>query len=129
MPTTSPGAVIAEPSRTRAIPKSISLLCVCVGEKDVLGLDVAVHDAARVGVRRARAEVGRCVADVAVGELALALALGQRALLDQLADQVGALAVLAQLVEGHDAGMVEPRDGLRLAQDPLHGLALRARSP
>ncbi len=95
-----------------------------LGHLDVLGLDVAVDDAARVGVVERLAEVGADLADFAVGELAGVGEAGQGRALDQLADQQRVAVLLAELVEGDDAGMVEPGRGLGLAQDPPAGLAL-----
>ena len=98
-------------------------LAVGLGHLDVLRLDVAVDDAARVGVVERLAEIGADLADLAVAELALVGEPGQGRALDQLADQQGVAVLLAELVEGDDAGMVEPGRGLGLAQDPPAGLA------
>ncbi len=91
---------------------------------DVLRLDVAVHDAARVGVIESLAEVGADLADLAVAELAGVGEAGQGGALDQLGDEQGVAVLLAHLVEGDDAGVVEPGGGLRLAQHPSAGLPL-----
>ena len=47
--------------------------------------------------------------------------------LDELHGVVGRLAVLADLEDRHDVGVVQPRRGLRLAAEPLQGLAVAAR--
>ena len=88
----------------------------------VLRLDVAVDDAARVGVVERLAEVGADLADLAVGELTGGGEAGQGRALDQLGDEQGVAVLLSHLVEGDDAGMVEPRGGLGLAQDAAAGL-------
>ena len=60
---------------------------------------------------------------VAVGDPARSRQLVERLALDQLADQVGVAAVLAELVERDDPAVVEPRRRLGLAQHPAARLA------
>ena len=96
-----------------------------LGDLDVLRLDVAVDDAAGVGVVERLAEVGADLADLAVAQLAFAGEAGQGRAVDQLGDQQRVAVLLAHLVQGHDAGMVEARRGLRLAQHPLARLSPR----
>ena len=98
-------------------------VAVALGHLDVLGLDVAVDDAARVGVVERLAEIGADLSDLAVAELAGAGKPRQRRALDQLGDQQGVAVLLAHLVERDDARMVEPGGGLRLAQHAATGLA------
>ena len=100
-----------------------------VDDLDVLRLDVAVDDAARVGVVERLAEVGADLADLAVGEHVFAGQAGEGRALDQLGDEQRVAVLLPHLVEGHDAGVVEARRRLRLAQHPLAGLRPAARSP
>ena len=69
------------------------------------------------------AEVGADLADLAVAELAFGVEARQGRALDQLGDQQGVAVLLAHLIEGDDAGMVEPRRRLGLAQHPAAGLA------
>ncbi len=88
------------------------------GDEDVLRLDVAVDDAARVGVVERLAEVGADLADLAVAERPFAAQPGQGAALDQLGDQQRVAVLLAHLVEGDDARVVESRGRLGLAQAP-----------
>ena len=121
MPTTSPGAVSAAASERRATPKSISLARGSPASvtSDVLRLDVAVDDAAGVGVVERLAEVGADLADLAVAERARrGLSRARVVAVDQLGDQQRVAVLLADLVEGDDAGVVEARGGLRLAHDP-----------
>ena len=94
-----------------------------LGHLHVLRLDVAVDDPARVGMVEGLAEIGADLADLAVGELAGVGEPGQGRALDQLGDEQGVAVLLAHLIEGDDAGMVEPRRGLGLAQHPPSRLA------
>ena len=75
------------------------------------------------------AEVGADLADLAVAELAVASELVEGGALDQLGDEQRVAVLLAHLVEGDDAGVVEPRRRLGLAQDPAAPPAPPARSP
>ena len=81
-----------------------------------------MNDAGGVGVGERGAELGADVGDLAVGDLAGGGQLAQVRALDQLADQIGAAVVLAELVEGDDSGVVEPRGGVGLAQHPPGGV-------
>ena len=84
-------------------------------EQDVARLDVAVHDAVAVhvgeGVRQGRPEGD----DVAEAQRAAADAVGEGLALDELHDEVGAAALLADVVDRHQAGVVHPRERLDLA--------------
>ena len=94
-----------------------------VDDLDVLRLDVAVDDAARVGVVEGFAEVGADLADLAVGEDVLGGQAGERVALDQLGDEQRVAVLLPHLVQGHDARVVEAGGRLGLAHDALPGLA------
>ena len=82
----------------------------------VLRLDVAVDDAALVGVGERVGEREADAQDVAVRQLAGRLELGQRAPLDELGDQVAARPSSSPASKsGDDRRVVEPRGGERLA--------------
>ena len=89
-----------------------------VGHDHVLRLDVAVDDAALVGVVERVGEREADAQHVAVRQLAGRLELGERAALHQLGDEVAAAVLLARVEQRDDRVVVEPRDGA--------GLALRA---
>jgi hypothetical protein len=96
-----------------------------VGDHDVLRLDVAVHDAALVGVGQ---RVGERQADpehVAVRQRVLRLELGQAAAVDELGDQVARPGLLPRVVDRDDPRMVEARGGQRLARGAVVGLGGR----
>ena len=91
-----------------------------VGDDHVLRLDVAVDDAAAVGVLervgRARARPAARRGPTARRRPASAV---ERAPAHQLGDEVARLAVLAGVEDGDDARVVEPRGGQRLARRAL----------
>ena len=90
----------------------------------VLGLDVAVDHPARVRVLEGLAERGSDARDVAVRNRARMHQLGKRSAPNQLRDEIHVVLVRGQLVDGHDARVVQPRCGARLALDPLTGPAV-----
>ena len=71
-----------------------------------------MHDAALVRVLERVAQRQADPQDVAVGQRARCLQRGERAALDELADQVARVVLLAGVVEPDDAGVVEARGGL-----------------
>ena len=129
MPTTSPVRVSTSSPASCATPKSVSFAAARrevgdVRDDHVLRLDVAVDDAALVGVRE---RVGEREADpqhVAVRQLVGGLELRERAALDQLGDEVAVAVLLAGVEQRDDRVVVEPRHGAGLALG-----ALRATCP
>ena len=93
-----------------------------VGDDHVLRLDVAVDDAALVGVGERVGERQPDPQDVAVRQLVRRLELGERAALDQLGDEVAVAVRLAGVEQRDDRVVVEPRDraGLALGALGLH---------
>ncbi len=91
-----------------------------VGEDDVLGLDVAVHDAGRV-CRRERVEHRlEDVERLARGQdAALAEHLAQRAALQVLHREEEQAVVLALVEDGDDAGVGEPGRRAGLADEAV----------
>ena len=87
-----------------------------VAHDHVLGLDVAVDDAALVRVREAVAEIGRDLGHVAVAEPASARRRARVVARDELGHEDRPSIALAELVERDDRRMVEARGGLGLAQ-------------
>ena len=77
-----------------------------------------------VGMLERRTELGADFGELAVAELSGGGELAQVRPLDQLADQVGAPVVAAELVEGDDPGVVEAGRRVRLAHHPLGVLTL-----
>src|SRR5689334_14714387 len=65
------------------------------------------------------AEVGADLADLAVAEGGVAIESRQARAVDELGGHQRVAVFLAELVKGDDAGMVEPRGGLGLAQDAV----------
>ena len=98
-------------------------------DQDVLGLDVAVDDVARVrGAERARDldRVGHRLGDRQAA--AAADALLERLALDVLEDDVGAAVVLARVDHADDVRVRELGDRARLAAEALELVGVRARS-
>ena len=124
MPTTSPGGGqrrrAGDPGDPEVHQLGAAPGAAVVADDHVLGLDVAVDDAAGVGVGERVAEVGADLGDVAVGEHPGGRRrLGEGLARDQLGDEDGVAGVLAELVEGDDRRVVEPRRRLGLAQDAV----------
>jgi len=83
-----------------------------------------VDDAGGVSMGQGGAELGADLCDLPVRDRARGRQLAQVGALDELADEVGAAALLAELVEGDDAGMVEAGRRVRLAKDAAGSIAL-----
>ena len=130
MPTTSPVRVSGSSPARCATPKSASLATPAaergrVGDDHVLGLDVAVHDAAPVRVLERAAQREADPQHVAVAQHALGAELVERAAVDELGDQVARPSVLAGVEDGDHPGMVEAARGQRLAAAALAAVAAR----
>jgi hypothetical protein len=105
----------------------------------VLGLHVAVDDPPRMRVLERLAQGDPDPGDVPVGQRLRLGQLGERPSRHQLRDQEEVAVVGAELVERHDARVVQSRRGARLpvgalvavlARDDLHGhVALQAHVP
>ncbi len=87
-------------------------------EHDVRRLDVAVHD---TGVVREVERIAQLAHDVRRDVQLEAFLAVEEALqflaADELHDQVGEVAFLAEVVDLHDIGVAQPRGGLRLADE------------
>ena len=101
-----------------------------VGHDHVARFDVAMDDAAAVGVGQRVGQGDTEAQHVAVGELAVAHELRQRAPAHELGDEVEGLVVATGLVEGDDPRMRQARRRARLPLGPcrhrvvVHGDAL-----
>ncbi len=94
------------------------------GQEEVLGLEVAVHDAARVRGGDAAGELQRPAERGRGRRPAGAQPVAQRLAFEQLADQERRALVAAEVVDGEDVGVVERRRGARLALEPLQPLGV-----
>ncbi len=97
-----------------------------VGEQDVRGLDVAVHDAARMRIGERVGHLHAERQDALIGHAALRLEhLVERPAGDQLHRDIGDAIGLADVVDRRDIGMAERAGRGRLAQEaaPDFGIA------
>jgi hypothetical protein len=90
-----------------------------IGHDHVLRLDVAVDDAALVGMGERIREREPDPQHVAVRELAGRLELCERPALHQLGDQVAAAVLLAGVEQRDDRVVIQARDGACLALRPF----------
>ena len=89
-----------------------------LGEPDVVGLDVAVDDVVRVGVREPGRDLAAEADRVRVARALAVEQLGQRAAAHRAQDEVGEAVVVARVVDGDDVRVVAEAPGdLRLADD------------
>ena len=88
-------------------------------DEHVLGLDVAVYDAAAVGVGEGAGERDPDLEHLLVGEALLGDQAPERLALDELGDQVHGAVLGARLVQGDDRRMAKARGDERLAHRPL----------
>jgi hypothetical protein len=88
-------------------------------DHDVRRLDVAVNDAGVVREVEGFAQLAHDANRFLQVEALVRIEEGLELLpLDELHDEVGDVALLAEVVHLHDVRVVEPRDGLRLAHEP-----------
>ena len=89
-------------------------------EQHVVRLDVAVHDVVAVRVRERVGDLARDPRGIADRQFLMAFQeVAQRRAVDAPHDDVKDFLVPADLVDRHDVRMLEPGDGLRLAQKAL----------
>ena len=89
-------------------------------EEDVRRLDVAVHDALAVGCReRVDQPIGQLVDLVRRERAVLGDPLGERAAREVVHDEHEVVAVVDDVAQAHDAGVVERPEHLRLSLDAL----------
>ncbi|GAA3145391.1 hypothetical protein GCM10020001_080620 [Nonomuraea salmonea] len=92
-----------------------------LGQEHVARLDVAVLQALGVGDHQRLEHVGAHPGRVVGGHGAeVAYGVAQRAAPQQLHDQPRPVLLDHHVVQGHDAGVAQPRGGLRLAHRPRH---------
>src|SRR5262249_17947583 len=110
-------ALIVEESREAEVE---DLDCTGAVEQDVARFDVAVHQPLVVGVLQPEARLKDVVAGAEGGERALLPDDFLQAIpLNVLHDEVVQLAVAIDIVDLDDVGMIEDRDGARLALEAL----------
>ena len=88
------------------------------GDEDVLGLEVAVDDALRVGGRQTFGDLDAVLHRPPDGHVALPKPLAQGAALEQLGHDEGDAVVLSDVVDGHDVGVIEGAGGAGLPFEP-----------
>ena len=96
-------------------PEVQDLEAAVAGEEQVLGLQVPVDDARRVGGRERVGDRGAPLRDALAGDRAPPEPRAQRLALEQLGDHEGDAVCLADVVEREHGGMVERRHRARLA--------------
>ena len=119
-------AVRPAASTTRAMPKSISFACGSPSQTSTFCGLMSRWTTPREWAWSSASQRSAPTSATSRSESSPSrLSAPQGLALDQLGDQVGAAVLLAELVEGDDAGVVEAGGGLRLAHDPLPGLLAR----
>ena len=93
-------------------------------QHQVVGLDVAMHDAGRVRRCQRRGGLDGDLENLAQRQLATLQALAQRFAFDQLRDDVARLVVIADFVNGQDVRVVQRRRRARLLQEAGDALGI-----
>ena len=93
-------------------------------QEEVLGLEVAMHHAGRVGGRQPLAELHRVLHRPPRGQGLALEALAERFPLEQLERQEGHPMVGADVVDGEDVGVIERGDRARLLLEPADTLGV-----
>ena len=99
------------------------------GDHDVLGFQVPVDDAGRVGLGQPLGDLRRDRQDLAEGERGPGGELPKGLSFDELHGNEGSLIRFRDLEDGDDVGMGESGGGSGLALEPSQALGIRGRPP
>ncbi len=90
-------------------------------DKDIVGLDIAVDDAQRVGVVERGGHIADDAQGVAQGQGAAGNDILDRPGAHVAHDQVQGAILLAGIIHRHDIAVLEPGDDARLLLEALYG--------